>query len=93
MTTENKGIALKYSGEIPKILAIARGELLKHLLKLAKENNITIYKEPDLAEILSKLEIGSEIPEDLYKAVAEVLSYCYSINSDFRKKMGIVGNL
>ena len=55
MYSGEKGVALKYTGEIPKIIAIARGNLLEKLLELAKQNNITILKDPDLAEILSKL--------------------------------------
>ena len=91
MDHENKGIALKYSVDIPKILAIAQGELLKHLLKLAEKNNITIYKDPDLTEVLSRFEVGAEIPEVLYKTIAEVLAHCYKVNSDFREKIDKLG--
>ena len=93
MDHEDKGVALKYSEDIPKILAIAKGELLKHLLKLAQENNITIYKDPDLTEVLSKFEVGDEIPEFLYKAVAEVLAHCYKVNSDFKEKIDKLGKI
>lgn len=91
MTGKEKGVALKYTGELPKIVAIARGKLLERLLELAKENNITIYRDPDLADVLSKFKIGIEIPEDLFKAVTEVLAHCYKVNSNFRKKMNNIG--
>ena len=82
-----KGIAIEYSGDLPKILAIARGELYSKLLEIAKENGISIYEDPDLAEVLSELSPGCEIPEDLFKAVAEVLAFCYRVNQDFKHKI------
>ncbi len=84
---ENKGIAIEYSGEIPRIIAIARGKLLKKMVEIAEQYNITVYKDQNLAEILSQLEIGSTIPEDLFKAMAEILAYCYKINENFKEKM------
>jgi len=87
MENTDKGIAIKYSGEIPYIVANAKGILLEKLLEIAKDNNITVYRDPDLTEILYKLNPGSEIPDDLFRAVSEVLAYCYQINIDFRKKL------
>ena len=40
-----------------------------------------------ITEILSKLSPGTKIPEDLFKAVAKVLAFCYNINKDFRLKI------
>jgi flagellar biosynthesis protein len=87
MKDENIGVALEYSGDIPRILATARGLLFDRLIQIAREHNITIYKDADLAQVLSQLPIGSQIPDDLYKAVAEVLAYCYRTNSEFKAKM------
>jgi len=85
---DKRGVALEYSGDVPKIIAVAKGKLLEKMLLLAKKNNITIHRDHDLALVLSQLKAGEEIPEDLYKAVAEILAYCYKINSEFRKKIG-----
>lgn len=93
MKDENIGIALEYSGDIPKILACARGLLFDRLIQIAKKHNITIYEDPDLAHVLSELPVGSQIPENLFKAVAEVLAYCYRINSEFKAKMDSRGIL
>ncbi len=87
------GVALEYSGEIPKILAVARGLFFDRMIQIAREHNITIYKDPDLAEVLSQMPVGVEIPEILFKAVSEVLAYCYRINSDFKKKLDRMGIL
>ncbi len=87
----DKGIALKYFPKAPKVIAKASGTLLEKLLELARENNITIHRDPDLAEILSNLQTGSEIPEDLFTAISEVLAYCYKVNSEFKKRMNSIG--
>lgn len=93
MKDEKVGVALEYSGEIPKILAIARGILFDKLIQIAGEYNITVYKDSDLAQTLSQLPEGSEIPEALFKAVSEILVYCYRINSEFKAKLDNMGIL
>jgi flagellar biosynthesis protein len=89
MTSEKKGVAVGYSGDTaaPEIIYKARGVLVEKLLRLAREHNITIYRDADLAEILSALDTGTQIPENLYRAMAEVLAYCYKVNEGFRRKI------
>ena len=87
MKKNQKGTAIKYNREIPQIIANAKGKLLEKLLEIAKYNNITIYRDPDLAEVLSKLEVGTNIPEDLFFAISEVFAYCYRVNNDFKNKL------
>ncbi|MBN2159108.1 MAG: EscU/YscU/HrcU family type III secretion system export apparatus switch protein [Spirochaetes bacterium] len=93
MDDDKIGVALEYSGEIPRILAVARGTLFKKLIQLAVEHNITIYQDSDLAQVLSQLPAGSEIPEALFKAVSEVLVYCYRVNDTFKAKLDSMGIL
>ncbi len=88
-----KSVALQYDKDAPKIIASARGILAEKLLKIAMEKNITIYKDDDLAEILSKFKVGDVIPETLFGAVSVVMAYCYRINSDFRRKLNNSGLL
>lgn len=84
---EKIAVALEYSENLPKVIASARGYLAEKLLDIANMNNITIYEDRDMAEILSKFETGTEIPENLFIAVAEILAYCYKVNSRFRDKL------
>jgi len=88
-----KSIALQYDKDAPKIIASARGILAEKLIKIAMEKKITIYKDVDLAEILSKLKTGDVIPETLFGAVSVVMAYCYRVNSDFRQKLNNSGLL
>ncbi|MGQ9842155.1 MAG: EscU/YscU/HrcU family type III secretion system export apparatus switch protein [Spirochaetota bacterium] len=86
---EDIAVALRYTVEeqIPKVIAKGKGKLAKSILDKAKEYNIPIYQDYDLTVLLASLEAGSFIPENLYKAVAVVLAYCYKINSGFRQKL------
>lgn len=71
-------VALSYDEEkdsAPIILASGRGYLAKKILEKAADENIPIHKDSSLAETLSKLEIGDQIPEELYKVVAEILVF------------------
>ena len=77
-------VALHYDKDAdiaPKIVAKGKGILAEKILELAKKNNIPIYEDPDLIEILSKLDLGQEIPPELYKLIAEVLVYIYKSNN------------
>ncbi len=79
-----KAVALKYEKEkdrAPRVTAKGRGDVAKRILEIAKEHNIPIREDADLVEVLSKLEIEEEIPPDLYRVIAEVLSFIYRINA------------
>lgn len=73
-------IALKYSGEgAPRVTAKGDGDLGDLILELAQQHDIPLYEDQELAGLLSHVELGKEIPETLYLAVAEVLSFVYDI--------------
>ena len=83
MSERQLAIALRYIAEkenAPRVIAKGKGWLAEQILELAKENNIPIHKDTDLAEVLIKLDLGELIPPELYKVVAEVLAYIYKIN-------------
>ena len=78
-----KAVALKYDAakaQSPKIVAKGIGELAERIIEVAKEHNVSIHEDPNLAEVLTKLELNTEIPPDLYQAVAEILVFVYNLN-------------
>lgn len=84
-----KAAALKYdmeSGKVPQVVAKGRGKIAERIIELAKENGVTIKEDPNLVEMLSTLDIYQEIPESLYKAVAEILAELYKINNKLPQK-------
>lgn len=78
-----KAVALKYDqkeNEAPEVIAKGNYEIAKQIINKAKENNIPIYEDKALIENLIDLDLGDEIPEELYQVVAEVLSFIYRLN-------------
>ena len=77
-------VALKYdvgSPDAPKILAMGRGHMAAQIIERANSAKLTIFQNPLLARALYfSGEIGGEIPERLYQAVAVVLAYIYRVD-------------
>lgn len=70
-------VALAYEpGETaPKIIAAGKGVIAEKIIEKAKESEIPFYRDDKLADTLSKLEIGANIPPELYEVVAEILVF------------------
>ncbi|MBW2186988.1 MAG: EscU/YscU/HrcU family type III secretion system export apparatus switch protein [Deltaproteobacteria bacterium] len=78
-----KAIAIKYDkeqGDAPVVLASGKGQIAEQIIKAAREAGLEITQDADLAELLAKVSVGTEIPVELYQAVAEVLSFVYRVN-------------
>lgn len=78
-------VALKYDNSVSNApLVVAKGaDYLAYKIKdIARENNVEIVEDKPLARMLySNVEVGDEIPPELYQSVAEVLAYVYKINN------------
>lgn len=74
-------VALQYDGTgAPKVTATGKGVIADKIIALAKEHDIPLYEEPELVKLLSAVELGSEIPENLYIAVAEIIAFAYQLS-------------
>ena len=84
-------VALKYeadSGSAP--ICVAKGQRLMALKikDIARENGVYIHEDPPLAQTLYKtVEIGEQIPENLYKAVAEIIAVVYRMRDENRGRI------
>lgn len=75
--------ALKYdphTDQAPKVIATGQGKIAEQILNLAREHNIPVYDDPELATALSLVNLEEEIPPELYQVVAEVLAYIYRVS-------------
>ncbi len=74
---EKTAVALSYEpgDTAPKILATGKGHMAEKIIEAAKENDVPFYKDNKLADTLSKLDIGENIPPELYEVVAEILVF------------------
>jgi flagellar biosynthetic protein FlhB len=75
-------VALRYDEAAmlaPRVTAKGQDSMALHILEIAKQAKVPIVHNIGLAHTLFDLEIGHEIPEDLYEAVAEVLNFVYQL--------------
>ena len=78
-----KAVALKYDKEkdqAPKVIAKGKAEIAGKIIEIAKTHNLPLYEDKHLVEILEALDLETEIPPELYRAVAEVLAFIYRLN-------------
>lgn len=71
---------MRYESEkedAPRVVATGEGFIADQIVRIALDNGITVHKDSDLVEILSKLDIDALIPVEAFAAVAEILSYIY----------------
>ena len=79
-----KAVGLRFDKEkenAPRVIATGKGESAENIIKLAKLHDVPIEKNEDLVEMLSKVELNKQIPENLYKAVAEVFVFIYNTSN------------
>ena len=78
-----KAAALKYdqaTNMAPRVVAKGKGHIAEQIIQVARENDVPLLENLNLANVLEALELESEIPAELYRAVAEVLVFIYRLN-------------
>ncbi|OGB88814.1 hypothetical protein A2625_02075 [candidate division WOR-1 bacterium RIFCSPHIGHO2_01_FULL_53_15] len=95
--TERKtAVALRYDidrDKAPLILATGRGPVADEILRIAEENKIPLYEDPELSKLLAKIELDTEIPPELYTLVAEVLFFVYKLDKMAEKRERVAARL
>ncbi|BHH83415.1 EscU/YscU/HrcU family type III secretion system export apparatus switch protein [Desulforhopalus sp. 52FAK] len=87
---QKKAVAILYddsSASAPKVIASGKGTIAEKIIETAEEAGIHIQQDPNLVELLAKVDIGEDIPVDLYQTVAEVLAFVYKVNNRFKDKV------
>ena len=78
-------VALHYDKQgAPRVVAKGRGSIGEKIIEVAKAHDIPIEENEVLAGALSNVELGDEIPAELYKAVAEVLIFVLRLSGRIR---------
>ncbi len=77
-----KAVAVHYSEELPApiIVAKGKGELARRIRRIAEQHGVHLLVRPELADALVELEVGSLIPEEFYRIIAEILVFVRSVN-------------
>lgn len=76
---KQRAVALKYDKDnnlsAPIIVASGMGYTAEKILEVASQNDIPVYEDTSLATMLSRLNLGAEIPPELYKAIVDIYIY------------------
>ncbi len=72
-----KAAAISYKPGMaaPEITASGKGRIAENIIEEAKNNDIPVYQDKNLANLLTELEIGSQIPPEVYELVAKILVF------------------
>ena len=73
-----KAVALKYNPEkngAPVIVASGMGYMAERITETALEAGVPVYEDDSLATLLTQLQLGQEIPKELYQAIVDIYIY------------------
>lgn len=75
---EKTAVAISYNEQdAPKVVAKGAGELAEQIIALAEENQVLIHQDEQLADFLRQLDLGQEIPQTLYRVIAELIAFSF----------------
>jgi flagellar biosynthesis protein len=83
-----RATALRYEQgqRAPQVVATGAGLVADRILAAAREAGIPVRHDPALAEALAALELGADVPEALWKAVAEALAWAYRLDAQASRR-------
>jgi len=85
--TVTLAVALHYDEvNAPTVTAKGTDEIARQIAEIAKHHNVPLQENNELVKILSKIELGEQIPEALYLAVAEIIAFAYYLKGKAPKK-------
>lgn len=86
LTTSPIAVALQYDGEnAPRVTAKGHGDIAEQIIALAHEFDVPLTENRELVQLLATLELGEEIPQMLYVAVAEIIAFAYMLKGKVPK--------
>ncbi|NRA85535.1 MAG: EscU/YscU/HrcU family type III secretion system export apparatus switch protein [Gammaproteobacteria bacterium] len=82
--SQKRVIGLKYDQKsAPKVIAKGYGALAHELIAIAQENDVMIHQDEALSQFLNTLELGQEIPRELYIVIAELIAFAFVLQGKF----------
>jgi flagellar biosynthesis protein len=84
MEKKSKAVALTYDKDkdaAPKVVAKGRGQVAEKIIETARAHHVPLVEDENLVQVLEALDLETQIPPELYRAVAEVLAFVYRLNA------------
>lgn len=90
MSKPIKAVALQYDEiDPPKVTAKGEDDVATAIMQIARDFGVPLYENKELVELLSTLEVGEQIPELLYRVIAEIIAFAYYIQGKVPKDFDI----
>lgn len=89
---DKEAAALKYNAQddnAPYIVALGKGYVAERMVEEAREHHVQVVQDQKLSAVLQKLSVGDEIPEELYKVVAEILVFVNNMDAKYGSRFGL----
>ena len=84
-----KAVALRYDENkdaAPVIVASGLGYMAERIVETANQNGVPVYEDNSLATVLSQLDLGTPIPEELYQAIVDIYAYFLKYTPKYTKE-------
>ncbi len=84
-----KAVALRYDENkdvAPVIVASGLGYMAERIVEMANENGVPVYEDNSLATVLTQLDLGTAIPEELYQAIVDIYAYFLKYNPEKKRE-------
>ena len=81
---KSRAVALTYDKDkdaAPKVAAKGSGLIAEKIIETARAHQVPLYEDENLVQVLDALDLETQIPPELYRAVAEVLAFVYRLNA------------
>lgn len=88
----NNAVALRYNPEkdySPVVVASGHGKVAEKIIEVADENGVPVYRDDSAAALLTMLDVGKPVPNDLFEIVAAIYVEIMKTSKDVRKKAGL----
>lgn len=81
-------VGLKYDksqlgNDAPKVIAKGYGDLADEMISLAKKSGVIVHEDEALMDTLGRLDIGQDIPQELFYVIAELIAFSYVLQGKF----------
>ena len=81
---ERTATALQYEGKkAPTVTAKGHGQLAEDMIALAREHGVLVHQDDELSKLLNQLQLGEQIPAQLYIVIAELIAFSYVLQGKF----------
>lgn len=82
--SQHSATAIKYDGkQAPVIVAKGQGQVAADIVALAREHGVLIHEDAELTKLLNQLQLGEQIPRELYVVIAELIAFSYVLQGKF----------